>query len=460
MLITDAVRACLEQAGCRPRDRVLVAFSGGCDSTALLVALAELAPALGIEVVAAHLDHGLDAESARRAQAALRAAEALGVRCLVERRVVPPRVAGGRGIEAQARGARYAFLEEVQQQTGARWIATAHHRGDQAETVLLRLLFGSSLAGLRGIRPFQAALIRPLLHTTRLDLETFLEDRAIDWLEDPTNRELGRPRNRIRHSLLPALAADIPHLEQRLADLAGNVDSLAGVLGRRLERQLDIRAHSQSASLDLPTFLALPEALRPWALASLHRAVGSAYPAGEAAQRELVRQLAAGDRIGCDSGAGWRWNVSDNRLFASASRAEAPDFSYTLAVPGRLTLGELGLEIGLETCAPAPWMLRPSNDRAALALSVEPGERVTIRNRRSGDRIQPLGWDRCCRVKNLLINRQVPKEERSRLPLICHNDAIAWIPGVTIDERFRISAGKPVWVATLRIMRDDEVKQL
>ena len=75
---------------------------------------------------------------------------------------------------------------------------------------------------------------------------------------------------------------------------------------------------------------------------------------------------------------------------------------------------------------------------------------MTIRNRRPGDRIQPLGWDNCCRVKNLLINRRVLKEQRSRLPLICHNDTVAWIPGVTIDERYRISNQESVWVATIR----------
>jgi len=88
-----------------------------------------------------------------------------------------------------------------------------------------------------------------------------------------------------------------------------------------------------------------------------------------------------------------------------------------------------------------------------MALPLSPGDRVTIRNRRSGDRIQPFGWERHCRVKELLINRRVPQERRSRLPFLCYEGTIAWIPGVTVNERFRLSSQETAWVAEIEPTR-------
>src|SRR5437763_11884254 len=194
-----------------PGDGVVVAFSGGPDSTALLWGLAALAPRLSLRLFAAHLDHAMDDGSAARAAAAARLAGRLGVpfiAAVAARRDIP----GGESREAAARRVRYGFLEEVRQAAGARWVATAHHRDDQAETVLLRLLFGSGVEGLAGIRPVQlatGAVIRPLLDAPRAELAPALAAVPAAGLlpvDDPTNRDLAVPRNRVRHRLLPALA--------------------------------------------------------------------------------------------------------------------------------------------------------------------------------------------------------------------------------------------------------------
>lgn len=450
-------------------DRVVVAFSGGPDSTALLAGMAELAPRLGAEVIAAHLDHGLDPGSAGRAEAARRLAGQLAVSLVVERRPVAALCRQAESAEAAARRVRYQFLDEVRRGRGARWVATAHHRDDQAETVVLRLLFGSGLAGLAGIRPVQGAVVRPLLGCGRGELRAVLAAWAASGLEpvaDPTNDDLAVPRNRVRHRLLPALArqeaapgeaetADPHELDDRLARQLARLADRARGAGRALERRLEARfAPESGASLCRGALAELPEPLLAWALAALHRRAGAPYPASQAARAELLRQLARGARVGCDCGGGWHWRPSSGlggdgeRIGLERVRAAARGFSYTLQVPGEVAVPEISARIRLRQTAVEPWMFRGAAHRAALVLPLQAGGGVTVRNRRPGDRVVPLGAPGSRRLKDLLIDRRVPREERDRLPLLCVDGRIAWVPGVTIDQRFRLTEeSAAAWVA-------------
>lgn len=435
--------------------RVIAAFSGGPDSTALLWGLVQLARSAGFEVTAAHLDHGLDDGSAARAVAAGRLAARLGVELVAERREVDVLRSPSESLEAAARRIRYAFLEEVRQRLGALWVATAHHRDDQAETVALRLLFGSGLAGVAGIRPVHGRVVRPLLAAGRADLRRAVDAAGLDPIEDPTNRDLRRPRNLVRHRLLPALEAATPGLTERLAGLAGRARRASAAVDRRLEQKLGLGPLSEGGvGIDRRAFEALPEPLRPLALAGLHRRAGAPYPAGGEARAELERQLreVPGRAVGCDCGGGWRWEGRGDRLILRRRRERAPDFTYTLEIPGELEISEIAVRVRLSRRPVEPWMFRGAPDRAALVLPLEAGDRVTIRNRRSGDCIQPLGAPGSRRLKEVLIDRRVPEQERDRLPLLCVGERIAWVPGVTIDQRFRLpemgdTTRWTVWVA-------------
>jgi len=430
-------------------DRVLVAFSGGLDSTALLWGLHELSSRLGIELEAAHLDHGLDPGSADRAAAAAEAAARLGVRCHVERREVGRSGRGHHGLEAAARRERYRYLEDQRERVGARWIATAHHRDDQAETVLLRMLFGSGLDGLAAIQLRRGHLIRPLLWVPRTELRTALACSPLGWVEDPTNRNPAMARNRVRHALLPRLRSESPDLDKRLAGLAANTLALRQALDARLLRHLEPRPAQDSVTIRRKDLVALPHSLRLYALRLLGRQAGIAYPPTKGAQLELLRQLDSGGEIGCDCGRGWRWRSTRNDLRLVRTRPRTPDFTYTVNVPGSVELEELALRIRVSFSRVSPWMFRSSPNRAGLALPIQPGDQVTIRNRRAGDRIQPLGWERDCRVKQLLINRHVPREQRDRLPFLCYEGAIAWIPGVAVSEHFRLSSNRDAFVVEI-----------
>ncbi|HXU44765.1 MAG TPA: tRNA lysidine(34) synthetase TilS [Thermoanaerobaculia bacterium] len=442
---------------------ILVAFSGGPDSTALLAGLAARRrhdPSAS-DLYAAHLDHAADPGSAERARKATVLAARLGVPCRVERRDVSALRSPGESWETAARRVRYEFLEAARRTCGARWIATAHHLDDQAETVLLRWLRGSGLAGLAGIRPRNSRLIRPLLALPKAEILAYLEALGLPWQFDPANLDLAVARNRIRHRLLPALEAREPDLSHRLARLAEGAARASASIASRLSRRFPGLAEAEEPSLDLAGFRELPPELRPYALAALHRAAGLPFPPSRAAGSELERRIDAGRlggsaRVACGGGASWTTVRGRIALAASGSDgdpSEAPGFTYTFSVPGRIEIPEIGMALTLRPGEPAAWMLEGAPNRAGLALVLAPGDRVTVRSRRPGDRLHPLGAAGTRKLKEILIDRQVPRGVRKRIPLLCAGDRIVWVPGVTIEERCRVrSAHAPVWIAELQAL--------
>lgn len=434
-------------------DALLVAFSGGPDSTALLWGLRQLLDDRDIDLHAAHLDHALDQESAARARRAAELAEAIGVPFHTERLSPPPRRPAG-GIEDWARRERYRFLERSRLRLGARYLVTGHHRDDQIETVLLRWLMGSGLEGLAAMETRRGSLLRPLLELDRASLRTSLEATALEPVEDPTNDDPSRPRNRIRKHLVPHLLRSDPEAADRLVRLAAASRRLSGRLEDRLRERLAPRREPRGASLDLEALRTLPPAVLPFALSLLAREAGRPYPPGRPARRELARQLAAGRRIGCDCGDGWRFTAQRGRLRLGRPQTEVGAFAYTLSVPGEVAIPPLGLRLRLAREPFAPWMLEGRPERAALALPEPWRGSLSVRNRRPGDRVRPLGCRYTRRLKEVLIDRGVPRRRRDALPLLCRGERILWVPGVTIDDDLRLSGEKHPWVARLEPLGD------
>lgn len=201
---------------------VLVGFSGGADSCALLFVLAALAPRLGCTVHAAHLDHGLRPESVDEARRAGLFCEARGVPLTTGREDVAALAAArGTGIEEAAREARYAFFERTMDACGAHVLALGHTLNDLAEDVLMRLLRGSGWPQLGGMAAWDGTrrLLRPLLLTPRAEVEAFGDALDIRWTEDPSNTDRTYLRNRVRHDILPLFLDENPNFLHHVATL-------------------------------------------------------------------------------------------------------------------------------------------------------------------------------------------------------------------------------------------------
>jgi tRNA(Ile)-lysidine synthase len=430
-------------------DRLLVAFSGGPDSTALLWGATQFGQTFGVDVHALHLDHGLDPASSRRAAAARRLSGQVGVPFVSTRLEVPAEKATGESLEEAGRRLRYRQLEVERRRLGARYILTGHHADDQIETVLLRLLFGSGIEGMSGISPRLGHVVRPLLDLTRAELRQAVETAGLQPLDDPSNADLGIPRNRIRHRLLPHLLCRDPLLGGRLLRLATAARRGRRAIEVQLAHQLRPRERGNGVEVRRRDLEGLPESLWPYALSMLHRRAGSGYPPAGAARRDLYRQCRESTRVGCDCGDGWRWESQGERLRLYRPAPPTPAFAYTFEVPGEHAIPELALKVRLRRGQVADWMFQNAPRRAGLALPLSSGEQVMVRNRRPGDRIQPFGFPCSRRLKGLLMDRGVPREQRDRLPLLLVDERLAWIPGIAIDNAFQVSPGDRAWIAEI-----------
>jgi tRNA(Ile)-lysidine synthase len=199
-----------------PGEHVLIACSGGPDSTALLDALARLGPPRGWRLSVAHVDHGVRSGSAAEAELVSRLAEDRGL----DFRALSVRVAPGGSLQDRARTARHAALRAEAGRVGAGAIALGHTADDQAETVLMRALSGASPAGLPAMAERERGLVRPLLRVWRDATVAYCVALGIESLDDPSNADPRFLRSRVRHELIPALEAVFPGARRRLVVLA------------------------------------------------------------------------------------------------------------------------------------------------------------------------------------------------------------------------------------------------
>lgn len=236
MAIEDALRRFLRELGIGP-SRILVAASGGADSTALLLACSELRSD-GFTITAGHVNHGLRGLDSDQDEDFVREiCQGLDLELHVRKGNLPADEVRKRGIEAAARTVRYGALGSIRRETQSAFIATAHTRRDQAETVLMRFLTGSGTTRLQGISPATAAgILRPLLEVDRVDVLDFLAARKIVHREDRSNDDERFLRNRIRRDIMPRLLEINPKLVSTLCETASQARSEAAALGELVVR--------------------------------------------------------------------------------------------------------------------------------------------------------------------------------------------------------------------------------
>src|SRR5581483_9302263 len=286
-----------------PGERVLVALSGGPDSTALLLMLRDR----GCEVVAAHYDHALQPASAAMAAHVNRLCSTLGVELITERRTSS--VPKG-SLQAAARTLRYEFLERAADSCGATSIALGHTADDVVEGAVLHLLRGCGIAGLRGMPATRGCFVRPLVDTWRVEIDSYLRERGVAALDDPANSNRRFARVRARLDLLPALERDRPGILRRLHAVARGAGELQTAAERAAERAVD-------EGLDVAAIGRLPEPVAAEAVRILYRRAGGAEP-GLArthidAMLALARSGGRGGR-GVDLPGGLRFRIVGSRL--------------------------------------------------------------------------------------------------------------------------------------------------
>ena len=433
-----------------PGDAVLVAISGGPDSTALLHLLHARAERLGLRIGVAHLDHGLRPESAAEARAVERLAEVLGVEVHVERADVHAvRRRLGTSIEAAGREARYDFLRRTAGAHGYAKIALGHHADDNAETLLLHLLRGSGRSGMGGIRAVREGIfIRPLLQAFRSDVEDYLRGRGIGWLTDASNTDASLRRNRVRHRLIPLLEREYQPAARRVLSRAAEVLAaeeawIDELLQPVVERLLRVEAPGRVA-LDAAGLAGLPLAARRRVLrAALGRVRGDLQRIGWGHVEALLeatgeRHLPGGVRVRRTS-----QEVVFERVAASGRLlppAPGPDYAYSLEGCGTIVIAETGEAIRISEVRPGGIAASFGTDPLTARLDAEAVQfPLTIRNRRPGDRFHPLGVGGSQALRKFFGDHKVAAAERQRCPLLVSGGRIVWVAGHRLDERARVT---------------------
>jgi tRNA(Ile)-lysidine synthase len=406
------------------------ALSGGADSVALLHALVTAGRQRGVRVIAAHLDHQLRAESGRDAQFCRELCDRLDVPLRTARADVSGRAARAHvGIEQAARDERREFLRRVQTETGAVAIALAHTRDDQAETVLLRLLRGSGRVGLGAMRARTRHLMRPLLGVSRADVHAYLRAHRLEWREDPSNQDLRFARNRVRHELIPYLESRFnPRVRETLARSAGllaDEGDLLALEGQRLYARAR-EGGGDERSLARDVLRAAPPAAARLALRrALEESGGLANVTATHVERLLRlarRPASSGRRLALP---GRREAlVRFDRLVVAPTRPAPPPFAAPLSVPGRVSLPD-GRILAAEPSA-GPGEAAPDH-----AVVPAPRAGLSVRTRRPGDRIRFHGRE--VSLKRYLLDRRVPADLRTGLPLVAEGSRVIWIPGLATD---------------------------
>jgi tRNA(Ile)-lysidine synthase len=402
----------------RPGRRALVAVSGGADSVALLDLLVATREAHGLELVAAHADHGIHPRSAAVADGVAALASRLGVP-LVRGRL---RLGPGAG-ETAARERRHRWLERARRRVRADLILLAHHADDQAETVLMRALRGSAPAGLAGIRPEHGRLVRPLLGASRAELRAHCATRGLTWWDDPANADPAHLRSWLRGGLLPAIRERVPAADAALVRVAAAAaaDSEAWDAVLDLLPGLAPRAEPGGASVVAPVLAGYDSQLARAVLRGLARRAGC--PLGPARAARVVAWVpGAGSGGSLPLGGAWLAEVAFGRLRLVRRPVTAPAAQSLGGAAGELAWGAWRLSWRTE---PAP-MAQPRDGWTAWVI---PGA-VTLRAPAPGDRLHPLGGTGRRLVVREMQDRKVPRSRRATWPVLVRNDELLWVPGV------------------------------
>lgn len=439
--------------------RVVLAVSGGADSRCALDCLHRL----GYSLCVAHFDHGLRAGSERDSAFVRGLAGEYGHPFRGEKWNDPDRSSG---VEADARWARYSFLVRVAKEIGSHFIATGHTMSDQAETILLHLVRGAGLEGLTGMKartdlsgwmilnkPRNLYLVRPLLVVRHAETIAYCRERGLEWLEDPTNLDVGLARNKLRNQVIPLLEELNPLAESAVAR-SGNVlrpvKALVDGIGERAWEKTVQAESRDSISIDREEFARLPDAVQLWvvrrATAMLAELVELGWEttcavASAIAERGIrPAQLPAGIMLVNDGPRAILALESSGVSMLDYPQMAEPG-GVPLGIPGRVALSHGWLLVASaikgdgQPFSREPW----GRDRWRAHADLAEVGRLEVRGFHPGDRIQPLGMDGHVKLGDLFTNEKIPRRAREAWPIVTSETGeVIWVAGLRLAHPYRV----------------------
>ncbi|MCY6356599.1 tRNA lysidine(34) synthetase TilS [Clostridium sp. ZS2-4] len=426
-------------------DKVVVGVSGGPDSICLVHVLHVLQDKLGIDLVAAHINHCLRGEEADKDEEYVKKfCQNIGIECFVKK-IDVHKVSIEKGISCETAGreVRYEFFKEVLEKINGQKIAVAHNANDQAETVLMRIMRGSGLEGLVGIRAVREGIyVRPILHINRKEIEGYCESNKLNPRIDKTNLENIFTRNKIRLELIPYIEnnfnKDIIDGINRLADTIRKdndyINFIAGELYRKYckNNKGEVIIYKDAFKED--------EAI-------LTRIIRMAFKTLKGDLRNFervhvydiinIQRHSTGKIIMLPNNIEVLNNYGDVHIYVKKDKKVSSKEEHSLIVDCENNLKEIGLKVNLKLIKDnIPKDFKKNNLIKYFDYDKMNGD-IKLRHRRNADKFTPLGMKGSKKLKDLFIDLKIPQNERDSIPLICFGEEIAWVVGYRVSNKFK-----------------------
>jgi tRNA(Ile)-lysidine synthase len=443
--VEELVDAALVEAGVSAGTAVLVAISGGPDSTCLLHAIARISDTWRIVLAACVVDHGIrdPGEIDNEVAFVRRLCDRLGVPLTVSR--IPPGQCVARAreqkrsLEETAREWRHRLLQEAAVEMQAQAIALGHTQDDVLETLLMRVIQGSDAEGLAGMPLRRGPFVRPLLRCTREQAREYLRERNLSWRDDPSNVDPRFLRNRVRSLLMPVLERDFPGYRTGMLTLARKLGSAAEVI-RAEAGKLSWIAADGGYTIDGKAFFSVAPAVRASSLLRLY----DTFRRSDSPRRLPWRFLSPALRVQGElalgpviKGYGVVLEASGERLFWGPDLARRSKKGYFIEVSGAgyITLPETGMRLTFVHCT----QNAGEGEGGVSLLSKEVQPPVFVRSKRMGDEI--LLERGMTSVKDLLAGWKVPVGDREKVPVLADRKGVLVVLGGALGYRTRARAG-------------------
>ncbi|MDW7673169.1 MAG: tRNA lysidine(34) synthetase TilS [Bacillota bacterium] len=442
------------------KDRLVVAVSGGIDSVVLLDVLFELKEEYLLELVVAHLNHGFRGREAREDAIFVgKLAASYGLPYESQEISVPDYIdVSGLSPQAAARDIRYRFLEEVRLKHRANAIAVGQNADDQAETVLINLFRGGAATGLKGIPVKRGRIIRPLLDVSRGEIESYGEKKSLQFRFDSSNAKTVYLRNKIRLQLLPLLKKEYnPMIVTSLvktATIMAEEDKLMAELAELALDKLVTGQNSREITIKLDDFTQLQLAIKRRLVRLICAKLKQNLESNNAESNISFDHVEQVIKLAEHGQTGARINLpqqliatkSYEQILFSIGKVEAIELGLTaveVTIPGEVQVPECGLKVVAKLLAePVFEDYENKNKHFPHEINLDwgkiKGKRLFIRGRRHGDRFMPAGMKGATKkLKDFFIDLKIPREERSRIPLlVTEDDQIIWVIGHRLGEGY------------------------